>query len=145
MGVPMLEEGTPGRLIRGRYRLVAEIGSGGMGRVWEGRDEQLNRAVAVKEVQIHVASAKEREDRLARAEREGRNAAALADHPHVVTVYDVVVEDGVPWTVMQLVRGQSLKTALEAGPVEPGRVAVIAAAMLSALGAVHGAGIIHGT
>ena len=139
----MVEEGRPGRLIKGRYRLVSEIGSGGMGRVWAGRDEQLDRPVAVKEVQIHVASARERNDRLARAEREGRNAAALADHPNVVTVYDVVIEDGVPWMVMQLVRGHSLSKALETGPLPPSRVTDIAAAMLSALRAAHSAGIVH--
>lgn len=137
------EDGVPGRLVGGRYRLVGEVGSGGMGRVWEARDEQLDRVVAVKEVRLPAGSSVERDDQLRRAEREGRNAAALADHPNVVTVYDVVVEDGVPWIVMQLVRGQSLRTALESGPLEPQRVVEIARALLSALRAVHSAGIVH--
>lgn len=137
------EDGVPGRVVGGRYRLITEVGSGGMGRVWEARDEQLDRLVAVKEVRLLAASSVEREEQLRRAEREGRNAAALADHPNVVTVYDVVIEDGVPWIVMQLVRGQSLRTALDSGPLDPRRVTDIARALLTALRAVHSAGIVH--
>ncbi|MFF9479546.1 protein kinase [Streptomyces sp. NPDC014733] len=139
----MTQEGTPGRLVGGRYRLVAEVGSGGMGRVWEGRDELLGRPVAVKEVRLPDSSAEERAQVLARAQREGRNAAALADHPHVVTVYDVVIEDGVPWTVMQLVQGRSLRAELAHGPLDPGHVTQIAAALLSALRAADDAAVVH--
>ncbi|MFD9812001.1 protein kinase [Streptomyces sp. NPDC059080] len=139
----MTQEGAPGRLIGGRYRLLDEAGSGGMGRVWEGRDELLGRSVAVKEVRLRAASAEEREGVLARAQREGRTAAALADHPNVVTVYDVVIEDGVPWTVMQLVKGHSLREELAHGPLDPGHVTHIAAALLSALRAADAAAVVH--
>ncbi|MEU3708591.1 serine/threonine protein kinase [Streptomyces catenulae] len=139
----MTQEGAPGRLVGGRYRLVAEVGSGGMGRVWEGRDELLGRPVAVKEVRLPDSSAAARGEVLARAQREGRNAAALADHPNVVTVYDVVIEDGVPWTVMQLVRGRSLRAELAHGPLDPGHVTHIAAALLSALRAADDAAVVH--
>lgn len=141
----MRDEGS-GRLIGGRYRLIAEIGSGGMGRVWAGQDEQLDRRVALKEVGIppvDSVDSVERETLLARALREGRTAAALADHPNVVPVYDVVVEDGVPWIVMQLVRGRSLRDVLLSGPLAPHLVARIADAMLSALGAADAAGVVH--
>ncbi|NUR28702.1 MAG: protein kinase [Catenulispora sp.] len=132
-----------GRVIGGRYRLVAVIGSGGMGRVWEGHDEQLDRRVALKEVSVPHASAAERETLVARALREGRAAAALADQPYVVPVYDVVVQDGVPWIVMQLVRGRSLRDVLQDGPLAPPQVARIADAMLSALAAADAAGVVH--
>ncbi|GAA3183420.1 MULTISPECIES: serine/threonine protein kinase [Streptomyces] len=139
----MTQEGAPGRLVGGRYRLVAEAGAGGMGRVWEGHDELLGRPVAVKEVRLPASSAAERQEVLARAQREGRNAAALADHPNVVTVYDVVIEDGVPWTVMQLVQGRSLREELAHGPLDPGHVTHVAAALLSALRAADDAAVVH--
>lgn len=143
MGGAVTQEGAPGRLIGGRYRLAAELGSGGMGRVWEGQDELLGRPVAVKEVRLRATSPEERDEGLTRAQREGRNAAVLADHPNVVTVYDVVIEDGVPWTVMQLVRGRSLRQELTHGPLDPDHVPHIAAALLSALRAADAAALVH--
>ncbi|MBS2545844.1 serine/threonine protein kinase [Catenulispora sp. NL8] len=141
-----------GTLVGGRYRLIELLGVGGFGRVWEATDEQLGRAVAVKEVMLSLLPPAQHAERLDRAQREGRNAAALADHANIVTVYDVVIEDGAPWIVMQLVRGTSLRTALlsdHADPESPGAplevdaVARIAEAMLSALGFAHKAGIVH--
>jgi serine/threonine protein kinase len=63
--------------------------------------------VAVKELLMPALPAAEQDERLKRARREAVNAARL-DHPHVVTVHDVVIEDGEPWIVMQLVRGADL-------------------------------------
>ncbi|AUG79381.1 Serine/threonine protein kinase-like protein [Kitasatospora sp. MMS16-BH015] len=141
----MAEQGQPGRLVAGRYRLVAELGAGGFGRVWRALDETLRVEVAVKEVWLPPAgSPADHADRLARAQREGRNAAALRDHPGIVAVHDVVVEGEAPWIVMQLVDGVSLQRQLDeqgAFPVE--RVAAVARALLSALGAAHAAGITH--
>jgi eukaryotic-like serine/threonine-protein kinase len=138
-----MAEERAGDVLGGRYRLIEVIGSGGMGRVWKGHDEQLNRPVAVKEVTMATMPAAEREERLTRAEREGQNAARLADHPNIVTTYDVVIEDGVPWTVMQLVQGRSLQRKLADGPLSVDAVARIAEAMLTALKAAHDAGVVH--
>src|SRR6185312_8886524 len=99
----------PGTVLAGRYRLARVIGSGGFGRVWEAEDQQLHRAVAIKEVMLSLLPPEQQKERLERALREGRNAAALADHPHIVSVYDVLIEAGKPWIVMQLVRGVSLR------------------------------------
>ncbi|MFF2922644.1 protein kinase [Streptomyces celluloflavus] len=91
------------RLIGGHYRLLDPIAAGGFGEVWRAHDERLNVLVAIKRIKIDPhASATERAELIARAEREARNAAALRDEPNVVAVYDVVTEDGLPWVVMRL-------------------------------------------
>ena len=123
----MAGQAEPGRLVGGRYRLLARLGSGGMGRVWRASDEALRIEVAVKEVWLPAAPGPDADERLRRAEREARNAARLRDHPNVVAVHDVVVEDGVPWTVMQLVAGHTLEEHVErvrpavGGARRPGR------------------------
>ncbi|MFJ3791581.1 serine/threonine-protein kinase [Kitasatospora sp. NPDC090091] len=139
------EEAREGLVIVDRYRLVRRLGAGGFGQVWQAADTVLHVDVAVKQVWLAPAmDAAETSERLLRAQREARSAARLRDHPHVVAVHDVVVADGVPWTVMQLVAGSSLADRLEAGgPLAPEHAARIAAAMLSALGAAHAAGIVH--
>jgi serine/threonine protein kinase len=139
----LVDQTTPRHIGEGRYLLVRTIASGGMGKIWEGRDTRLNRTVAIKEVSLDQVSPVQRTDFLARAEQEGRSAASLDGHPNIVAVYDVVIEDGMPWTVMQLVRGRSLADALEAGPLPLDTVIQIAKQMLSALEYVHASGIVH--
>ncbi|WP_408908007.1 serine/threonine-protein kinase [Streptomyces albidoflavus] len=133
-----------GRLLAGRYRLVRELGRGGMGTVWRARDETLRREVAVKEVSVPFGLPEEDVARLhARLEREAR-AAGRIEHPGVAEVFDVVRQDGRPWIVMELVRGITLQEVLEAdGPLEPERAASVGAQVLSALRAAHGAGVLH--
>lgn len=91
-------------MIAGRYTLEREVGRGGTGAVHLGRDEVLGRQVALKRIgMVPGADAPD----LARAEREARLAAAL-NHPHVVAVYDLVVEDDHQWLVMEYVEGETL-------------------------------------
>ncbi|WEO98339.1 serine/threonine-protein kinase [Streptomyces sp. FXJ1.172] len=132
------------RVIAGRYRLLSPLGEGGMGTVWRARDEVLHREVAVKEVRAPAGlPAFDVERMYARLEREAWAAARVANR-NVVTVYDVAVEGGRPWIVMELVRGLSLADQLEAeGPMPPQRAAHIGAEVLSALRAAHAAGVLH--
>ncbi|MFF3939400.1 serine/threonine-protein kinase [Streptomyces phaeofaciens] len=140
----MSEEPGGERLIAGRYRLLTPLGEGGMGTVWRARDEVLHREVAVKEVRAPAGLAASDIERMyARLEREAWAAARVANR-NVVTVYDVAMEDGRPWIVMELVRGVSLADLLDAeGPLEPARAAHIGAEVLSALRAAHEAGVLH--
>ena len=132
------------RVLAGRYRLGAVIGRGGMGAVWQARDEVLNRDVAIKEIvwpaQLDPA---ERETARRRAVREAQMAARLS-HPNVVGVYDILDEDGRPCIVMELVPFRSLRDAVaEDGPMSPAEAAQVGLAVLAALSAVHEAGVVH--
>src|SRR5271165_333902 len=133
-----------GRLIAGRYRLQGPIGRGAMGIVWRGRDELLARDVAVKEVQISALAAPA--DAAAiyqRTLREARTAARLS-HPSVVTVFDVVEENGSPWIVMELVEARSLDRVItEDGPLPPLQAAELGTSLISALTTAHAAGVLH--
>jgi eukaryotic-like serine/threonine-protein kinase len=132
------------RILAGRYRLGAVIGRGGMGAVWRARDELLNRDVAIKEIvwpaQLDPA---ERETARRRAVREAQMAARLS-HPNVVGVYDILEEDGRPCIVMELVPFRSLRDVLaEDGPMSPAEAARVGLSVLTALSAVHEAGVVH--
>ncbi|MCX5331957.1 serine/threonine-protein kinase [Streptomyces sp. NBC_00140] len=132
-----------GRLIGGRYRLAERIGSGGMGTVWRAHDELVDREVAVKQPRLPGDPEDEAHQRAShRLYREAR-AAARVDHPAAVSIHDVVVEDGLPWIVMELVRGESLHEVLRRGPVAPAETARIGLAVLGALRAAHAVGIVH--
>ncbi|MEU8381690.1 serine/threonine-protein kinase [Streptosporangium sp. NPDC048865] len=127
-------------MVAGRYRLLRELGRGGMGVVWEGYDILLNRSVAVKEVLLPPnLSPAEHQVQLTRTSREARTAARL-NHRGIVAIYDVAEEDGRPWIVMELVRARGLD---EVGPLPVHQVADIGRQVLSALRAAHEAGILH--
>lgn len=131
------------RVIGGRYRLVERIGSGGMGTVWRAHDELVEREVAVKQPRLPGDPEDAAHQRAAhRLYREAR-AAARVDHPAAVAIHDVVVEDGLPWIVMELVRGESLHEVLQRGPLPPAETARIGLAVLGALRAAHDVGIVH--
>ncbi|KUN84515.1 protein kinase [Streptomyces bungoensis] len=140
----MSEEPGRARVIAGRYRLLSPLGEGGMGTVWRARDEVLHREVAVKEVRAPAGLPAPDVERLyARLEREAWAAARVANR-NVVTVYDVAVEGGRPWVVMELVRGLSLADRLEAeGPLDPRAAAHVGAEVLAALRAAHAVGVLH--
>ncbi|MFI6806674.1 serine/threonine-protein kinase [Streptomyces luteogriseus] len=137
------EDPGAGRLIAGRYRLLAKLGHGGMGTVWRAKDETVDREVAVKEPRVpeHLPE-RERSNAFERMRREARAAARL-DHPAVVDVYDVAVVEDQPWIVMELVRGRSLGDALQEGTLSAREAARIGLEVLGALEAAHAAGILH--
>src|SRR4051795_6041138 len=115
-----------------------------MGTVWRARDELLGRQVAVKQVLPRAgADPHEAEQQRQRALREGRIAARLS-HPHAISVYDVAVEDGQPWLVMEYLPSRSLAAVLsEDGLLRVDQVAQIGAQVADALAATHAAGIVH--
>ncbi|WP_169513808.1 serine/threonine-protein kinase [Actinomadura flavalba] len=127
-----------------RYRLLSAVGRGGMGTVWRARDEVLEREVAVKEVRLpHGLPDGERRLLCRRLIAEAKATAAL-NHPGVVAVHDVIVEDERPWIVMEFVRARSLHEVIVLdGPLEPRRAAEIGLDVLGVLTAAHEAGILH--
>jgi serine/threonine protein kinase len=133
-----------GRLLAQRYRLLTVVGHGGMGTVWQAHDEVLGRDVAVKEVILpYGLSEDERGVHHKRTFREARTAARLA-HPSVVTVFDVVEEDGRPWIIMELIKAPSLDQVIkDRGRLPARRAAQIARQMLGALHTAHEAGVLH--
>ncbi len=139
--MPVTDEG---KLIAGRYRLVDRIAVGGMGVVWEGRDELLARRVAVKQVRTQ-AGLSDADALLARQRviREARITARL-HHPHAVAIYDVVDDGDYPCLIMQFVPSSSLTTLLrERGTLPLAQVERIGADLAAALHAAHAVGIVH--
>ncbi|MEU6193114.1 serine/threonine-protein kinase [Streptomyces sp. NPDC047061] len=132
------------RLIGGRYRLAGRIGSGPSGTVWRARDEQDGRYVAVKEPRLTGEPGGAERERAAHRLLHEARAAARVDHPAAVAIHDVVVEDELPWIVMELVAGEPLHSALAGrGPLPAPEAARIGLAVLGALHAAHGVGIVH--
>ena len=126
-------------LIAGRYRVERPVGRGGMGTVWLCRDEVLKRDVAVKQVGRLPG---ETVTDTARAMREARSSAALS-HRNVVSVFDVVEQDGAAWMVMEYVPSRTLTRILrEDGPLDPLWVAGIGAQVADGLAAAHRAGTV---
>ena len=132
------------RLIANRYALLAELGRGAMGVVWRAQDQLLGRAVALKE--LHPPQGMAAEERTVLEERmlrEARTAGRL-NHPAVVTVYDVVRENGRTYLAMELVDASDLATVVERhGPRDSVWMAGVALQVLGALEAAHTAGIVH--
>lgn len=127
-------------MIAGRYELVSPLGHGGMGVVWRARDTKLGRTVAVK---LLPAASIGNDLARARLIREARAAAAL-EHDGIIRVYDVgETDDGGAFLVMELVRGKSLRAALEAGTLGPARIADVMVEAARALAFAHGEGIVH--
>jgi serine/threonine protein kinase len=117
-----------------------------MGQVWEGRDLDLGRPVAVKTVSAQLLAVPEsRDEALARFRREARAAACL-DHSNVATVHDASVAGEVCCLVMELIDGVALEYLFDYQDAERFDVesaAAVAAQMCSGLSAVHGAGLVH--
>jgi hypothetical protein len=132
------------RLLSGRYRLIEQIGRGGMGTVWWAHDETEDREVAVKEVHLPPSlDHRERMNLLRRTDREALAAGRLR-HPGLIAIYDMVIEESRPYLIMEYVAARSLEDVfVDDGPISPRRVAEIGVQLLAALRAAHDAGIVH--
>jgi eukaryotic-like serine/threonine-protein kinase len=126
-------------LLSGRYRLDAQLASGGMAQVWRGTDEVLRRSVAVKILHPHLAA----DDTFVARFRQEAIAVARLSHPAIVSVYDTCSVDGTEAIVMELVRGQTLRQRLDNGAIGPWVAANIAAQVAGALDVAHTAGLVH--
>jgi serine/threonine protein kinase len=130
----------PQALIKGRYRVGRRLGEGGMATVYLGHDLLLGRDVAIKSPRPQFSADP---GSRARFEREARAAAALS-HPNIIDVYDVGEDDGTPFIVMELVRGQSLKAIIAAdAPFHPDDVAELLEQIGGALDYAHARGYVH--
>ncbi|MEU8272051.1 serine/threonine-protein kinase [Sphaerisporangium sp. NPDC049002] len=131
------------QLLGDRYRLISPLGQGGMGIVWRAHDRRLARDVAIKELrptrddELDVNTARRH------ALREARSAARLS-HPAIVTVHDLLEEDGRLWIVMELVEALTLQaTAWHLGRLPVHWTAWIGFHLLSGLRHAHAAGVLH--
>ncbi|GAA3553213.1 hypothetical protein GCM10022197_05380 [Microlunatus spumicola] len=134
----------PHTLLADRYRLVRQVGSGGMGVVWEAWDERLERPVAVKQLKPQPGlSPEEAELGKSRAMREARITARL-HHRNAVPVFDVVEHEGQPCLIMQFLPSVPLSAVLkEGGPLGVDETARVGAQVASALAEAHQLGIVH--
>ncbi|CUR61686.1 Protein kinase [metagenome] len=122
-------------VVAGRYVLLDQIGSGGMGSVWRAWDERTRCHVAVKVLGRHSSAL------LARFVRE---QAIRVRHPHVVAPHGWAAEDDLVVLAMELVPGGSVADLIrEHGPLDPGTAGLLVEQLLLALAAVHAAGLVH--
>jgi serine/threonine protein kinase/tetratricopeptide (TPR) repeat protein len=121
----------------GPYAIVREIGRGGMGIVYEGWDQRLSRAVAIKT--ILQAEDRQMRERLLREAR----AAAAVSHPNICQLFDIGEHDGAPFLCMELLDGESLADRLTRGPLTVQDATTIELSILSALSALHRRDIVH--
>ncbi len=129
--------GVPERI--GRYQILGELGQGAMGTVYRGRDETLDRDVAVKVMSKGLADA----DARARFLREARAAARL-QHPNIVVIYELGEHEGAPFMVLELLEGVDLQRAIDSGiRPDPRATLPVVLQLLAGLGHAHEHGIVH--
>lgn len=133
----MLELGT---MLSGRYEVLKRVGSGGMADVYMAKDHKLNRNVAVKVLKSEYV---EDEKFLRKFETEAQAVARLS-HPNIVNIYDVGIEDGINYIVMELAEGITLKEYIrKKGYLTPKETVEISTQIASAISHAHKNHIIH--
>ena len=128
-----------GKTIASRYRLIKKLGSGGMSVVYLARHAQIDRLSAIKILRPELSRITEHRERFLREAR----AVNRINHPNIVEITDVGESDGYAFLVMEYVRGESLLTQIQAGPMPWERGARIATQVASALARAHQMGVIH--
>jgi eukaryotic-like serine/threonine-protein kinase len=122
----------------GRYRILRQLGEGGMGIVYAAHDERLDRPVALKRIRPGVADGRERE----RFWREARAASSI-NHPHVCQLYEIDEDEQGLFLTMELLEGQALSERIGGSALPPRQAVEIAVAVLDALAALHRKGMVH--
>jgi len=122
----------------GHYAILARVGSGGMGEVFQARDQRLDRLVAIKV----LPAGRDGSDAAARFDREARTIASLT-HPNICTLFDVGIHDGQPFLVMELLDGATLADRLRAGALPLPEALRIGGQVARAVAAAHARGIVH--
>jgi len=124
----------------GRYRILGLLGQGAMGIVYRGRDDALERDVAIKVMSATVLADQEARDRFVKEAR----AAARLQHPNIVTIYELGQHEGLPFMALELLEGMDLQRTIEAGiRPDPKLTLPIVLQLLAGLGHAHEHGIIH--
>ncbi len=131
----------PGDLISSKYRLLRQLGRGGMGSVWAARNELTDRDFAIKFLLPELAKNREALDRFFLEAR----ACGQIKHPAVVAVYDMgQAEDGTPYLVMELMEGEGLDARLSrTGVFRPGEAAAFVSFIARGLAEAHVRGLVH--
>jgi serine/threonine protein kinase/Tol biopolymer transport system component len=123
----------------GPYEVLSTIGAGGMGEVYRARDTRLDRIVAIKVLPTHLADRSELRERF---EREARTIASL-NHPHICTLHDIGLQDGIDYLVMEHLEGETLAQRLQKGALPLEQVLLYAIEISDALDKAHRKGVTH--
>jgi len=130
---------APGKTFAGKYKILAELGRGGMGIVYKAKDTRLKRTVALKFLPAELTKDKEAKKRFV---QEAQAAAAL-EHPNICTVYEVDEAEDQTFIAMSYIEGQSLKDKLKKGPFAIDEAKDIALRVAEGLKEAHEKGIVH--
>jgi serine/threonine protein kinase/dienelactone hydrolase len=130
---------SKGSFFAGRYRILGELGQGGMGIVYKAEDTKLKRTVALKFLPTELNRYPEAQERFVREAQ----AAAVLDHPNICTVHEVEEAEGVTYIAMAYIEGQSLREKIAKRPLDIDLAADIALQVAEGLEAAHRKGIIH--
>jgi serine/threonine protein kinase len=121
------------------YRIVEKLGEGGMGVVYKARDTHLDRFVALKILPAERVADSERKRRFVQEAK----AASSLNHPHIVTIYDIVEADGIYFIAMECVEGKTLDQMIHRHGMRLNEALKVAVQVADALAAAHEAGIVH--
>jgi serine/threonine protein kinase len=121
------------------YEITSQIGKGGMGEVYQAKDQKLGRDVAIK---VMPQEFTQDTDRVARFQREAKLLASL-NHPNIAAIYGLEESDGTNFLVMELVEGQTLDDRISRGAIPAEEALKLALQIAEALEAAHESGVIH--